>query len=118
MGHQAALDCGLRHSKGDAIISMDADMQHPPEVIPQIVDTYFQGFDMVYAKRAGRGEQPVMKHMGSRILNRFMNVISDYNIDLNSSIFRIFSLFFRAALSSTIDRSLACRKPASMDRMV
>jgi dolichol-phosphate mannosyltransferase len=50
-GHQAALTAGLDASRGDFVISMDADGQHPPELIEQMIGLYEQGFDIVQAQR-------------------------------------------------------------------
>src|SRR3990172_3766166 len=55
-GHQAALSAGLDTSRGDFIISMDADGQHPPEMIPQMIELFEQGYDIVQAQRI-EGEQ-------------------------------------------------------------
>jgi len=50
-GHQGALIAGLEHSRGDVVISMDADLQHPPEMIPQMLREWEQGFEIVYTKK-------------------------------------------------------------------
>ena len=55
-GHQVAVTCGLDHTSGDAVIVMDGDLQDPPEVIPDLVRTWHDGFDVVYAVRKKRKE--------------------------------------------------------------
>ena len=50
-GHQAALTAGLDASQGDFVISLDADGQHPPEMIPQMIELFEQGYDIVQAQR-------------------------------------------------------------------
>jgi glycosyltransferase involved in cell wall biosynthesis len=55
-GHQAAISAALDHVTGDAVVVMDGDLQDIPEVIPQFVEKYQQGYDVVYAKRVRRKE--------------------------------------------------------------
>src|SRR5579872_784962 len=50
-GHQVALTAGLDHALGDAVIMMDSDLQHPPELVPQLVEAWKQGAEVVYAIR-------------------------------------------------------------------
>ena len=51
-GHQIALTCGLDHTTGTAIITMDGDMQHPPSLIPQLISEWEAGFEVVQTVRA------------------------------------------------------------------
>ena len=50
-GHQVAIMAGLQQSKGDVVIMMDADLQHPPQIIPKLIAEYEKGFDIVNTKR-------------------------------------------------------------------
>jgi polyisoprenyl-phosphate glycosyltransferase len=50
-GHQIALSAGLEHARGDAVVSIDGDLQDPPELIPQLVDRWREGSDVVFAIR-------------------------------------------------------------------
>src|SRR5680860_492724 len=50
-GHQAALRAGLISATGDAVISMDADLQHPPELLPKLIAEWRNGYDIVYTRR-------------------------------------------------------------------
>lgn len=68
-GHQAALSAGMDHAVGDAVVVMDADLQHPPEMIPRFVEKWKQGYDLVYAYREG-----VKPRWGYRIINMLMKV--------------------------------------------
>lgn len=68
-GHQAALSAGIDHARGDAVVVMDADLQHPPELVSQFVQKWTEGYDIVYAFREG-----VKPRMGYRIINRLMRV--------------------------------------------
>lgn len=66
-GHQAALTAGIDHAGGQAVIAMDADLQHPPETIPELVAHWQAGYDLVYAYRQG-----VRTRLGYRIINRLV----------------------------------------------
>ncbi|HOW69185.1 MAG TPA: glycosyltransferase family 2 protein [Phycisphaerae bacterium] len=68
-GHQAALSAGIDHARGDAVVVMDADLQHPPELIRRFVERWAEGYDIVYAYREG-----VKPRLGYRIINRLMRV--------------------------------------------
>jgi glycosyltransferase involved in cell wall biosynthesis len=88
-GHHEAFTAGIDHASGECIVMMDGDLQHPPEFIPRLIETYEEGYDMVYAKRTTK--QSFIKDKGSKAINKIINFFSDYPIDLNSSIFRIFN---------------------------
>ncbi|MGW8258130.1 MAG: glycosyltransferase family 2 protein, partial [Thermoguttaceae bacterium] len=62
-GHQAALYAGLAHAKGDALVIMDSDLQDSPEAIPQMIDLWLSGNDVVYAMRRNRKENPLKKFL-------------------------------------------------------
>lgn len=68
-GHQAALTAGIHHADGDAVVVMDADLQHPPELIIEFVAQWREGFDLVYAYREG-----VKPRLGYRIINALMKI--------------------------------------------
>ena len=53
-GHQLAITAGLQYTKGDAVVVMDADLQDPPEVIPQMIEKWHEGYEIVYGKRMQR----------------------------------------------------------------
>ena len=73
-GHQAALLAGLRHSSGQSAIVMDADMQDDPGALPQMVQKWREGFEVVYAVRVGRKEN-VLKRALFFVFYRFLNAI-------------------------------------------
>ncbi|MDB5351663.1 MAG: glycosyl transferase [Planctomycetota bacterium] len=85
-GHQPAISAGLAHARGRSVMVMDGDLQDPPEVIPQFVARWKQGFDVVYAIRRHRKEGAV-KRMGYFVFYRLLNAISDLNIPLDSGDF-------------------------------
>lgn len=68
-GHQAALTAGIEHASGDAVVVLDADLQHPPELIEQFVEKWREGYDLVYAFREG-----VRPRWGYRLINSMMKI--------------------------------------------
>jgi len=76
-GKESAMLAGLKHASGDAIIMMDADLQHPPSIICQLLKGYEEGYDQVIAKRNRAGDSPVRSFLSScfyRIVNHTVDV--------------------------------------------
>jgi len=95
-GHQAALTAGLDHARGDAVMQLDADLQHPPELIPQFVAKWREGFDVVYGYRS-----EARPRWGYRLINRLMQV----SIPPESADFRLMSRRVVDALREMPERS-------------
>jgi polyisoprenyl-phosphate glycosyltransferase len=89
-GHQAAITAALDHVTGDAAVVMDADLQDVPEAIPQFVDKYRQGFDVVYAQRVRRKE-PLPLRICYFVFYRMMANLSDIRLPLDSGDFGLMS---------------------------
>jgi len=75
-GHQAALTAGLDASEGDFVISLDGDGQHPPEMIPQMIQLFEQGYDIVQAQRIEEGQSFSFKQITSSGFYALINNIS------------------------------------------
>ncbi len=90
-GHQMSLVAGIDHCDSDAIIMMDADLQHPPELIPELLDTYEQGNDVVYTIRKEPKDNSAMKRIGSRSFYRLMNILSDIPLAQGEADYRLIS---------------------------
>ena len=75
-GHQAALTAGLDASRGDFVISLDGDGQHPPEMIPQMIQLFEQGYDIVQAQRIESGRGISLKQFTSSGFYALINTIS------------------------------------------
>ncbi len=85
-GHQEALRAGLRHARGDAVIVMDADFEHPPEIIPQLVAAWRNGTKVVTTRRNdGDASLPAMKSVSSRLYYRMLDAIGDVSIEPGSA---------------------------------
>jgi polyisoprenyl-phosphate glycosyltransferase len=90
-GHQAALTAGLEHARGDAVISMDSDLQHPPRVLPQLLEKWRQGHDIVITIRGDDQRLSLFKRLSSKAFYRAMSLLSDTEIRLAASDFRLLS---------------------------
>jgi dolichol-phosphate mannosyltransferase len=89
-GHQAALTAALDHVTGDAAVVMDGDLQDVPEAIPQFVERFQQGYDVVYAQRVRRKE-PWPLRLGYFVFYRMMAKLSDVRLPLDSGDFGLMS---------------------------
>jgi len=75
----------------DTILIMDGDLQHPPSLIPELINKYNEGYDMVSAKRMDTASVSNMKKWSSSLFYRFLNFIADTRIEENVADFRIFN---------------------------
>ena len=89
-GHQPAITAALDHVSGDAVVVMDGDLQDVPEVIPQFVGKFQEGFDVVYAKRVRRKE-PWLLRLCYFVFYRMMARLSDIQLPLDSGDFGLMS---------------------------
>ena len=87
-GHQAALTAGLDASTGDFVITMDGDGQHPPEMIPQMIELFEQGYDIVQAQRIEAGQAFSFKQLTSSGFYTLINTISGTHIEPGAADFR------------------------------
>lgn len=86
-GHEAAMIAGLDYSKGDGIICMDADLQHPPEYIPHILSRFEEGYDVINMVRTRNKTAGLMKNITSFGFYWVINHISDVHFEANASDF-------------------------------
>jgi dolichol-phosphate mannosyltransferase len=84
---------GMAHSRGDVIVYMDADLQDPPEVIPQLVEAWREDAeaDVIYTTRIRRHGEHWLKMLVTKIGYRFINIISDIELQLDSGDFKLLS---------------------------
>ena len=88
-GHQAAVTAGLKHVSGDAIIIIDADLQDPPELIPQMIQLWEQGNEIIYAKRKKRKGESPFKLLSAKLFYQILNALSDTEIPKDTGDFRL-----------------------------
>ncbi|MBO6178584.1 MAG: glycosyltransferase family 2 protein [Selenomonadaceae bacterium] len=88
-GHQLALTCGLDHADADAVITMDGDMQHPPELIPKLLSMWEEGYEIVQTIRETTEGVSFFKKTTSKYYYSLLNAISDVPIQPGGSDFRL-----------------------------
>jgi len=88
-GHQIAITAGIDHAKGDAVIILDADLQDPPEVLPELIDRWKEGYEVVYAVRAEREGESWFKRFTASLFYRLIYRITDVKIPLDAGDFRL-----------------------------
>jgi len=88
-GHQMAFAAGLEHAQGDAVVIMDADLQDPPEVIPDLVGRWREGWEVVYAVRRARYGESAFKLLTAKLFYRLLQRITAVDIPLDTGDFRL-----------------------------
>jgi glycosyltransferase involved in cell wall biosynthesis len=88
-GHQNAVKAGLDFADGNCVISMDGDMQHPPEMIPQLIQKWEEGFDIVYTIRKYSQNISYFKRKTSDFFYHLLSSLSDVELEKGSSDFRL-----------------------------
>lgn len=88
-GKEAAMSAGLRYATGDAVIPIDADLQHPPDIIPQLVDAWQSGVDMVIPIRTDRQNEGPLKRFTSGWFYKLFNVLCSPGIPENAGDYRL-----------------------------
>lgn len=88
-GHQNALRAGLDIATGDAVISMDGDMQHPQELLPEMIEKWQEGYEIVSTLRKDTGESSFLKRTTSRLFYQIMNKLAGVRLHKGSADFRL-----------------------------
>jgi len=88
-GHQLAITAGLEYTKGDAVVVMDADLQDPPEVIPQMIEKWHEGYDIVYGKRMQRDGETLFKKFTAKMFYRTFKRLATIDMPLDTGDFRL-----------------------------
>lgn len=109
-GHEAALRAGLSHARGRAVIVMDADLEHPPAVIPDLVKEWRRGFKIVTAQRVGyQVKVPWLKRATSRLYYRVLDTLGDIHIEPGSANFMLLDRVVVDAVNRIEDQDLFLR---------
>jgi polyisoprenyl-phosphate glycosyltransferase len=90
-GKEIALSAGLDHARGDAVVVIDADLQDPPELIPELVSAWRDGYDVVYATRSAREGESLMKRATAHLFYRAIQGVSRFKIPQDTGDFRLLS---------------------------
>ena len=88
-GHQIAITAGLDHADGDAVVIIDADLQDPPEVIPELLAKWREGFEVVYAVRRSREGETWMKKFLAASFYRVFRALARVNVPMDAGDFRL-----------------------------
>jgi polyisoprenyl-phosphate glycosyltransferase len=103
-GKEAALSAGLDYASGDAVIPIDSDLQDPPELIPELIETWLQGYDVVLAKRTDRSSDSLLKRSTAKMFYWVHNLLSGIKIPENVGDFRIMDRIVIDALKEFPER--------------
>ncbi|MDD3242871.1 MAG: glycosyltransferase family 2 protein [Eubacteriales bacterium] len=104
-GHQAAVSAGLAYATGDAVVIIDADLQDPPELIPDMVALWTQGNDVVYAQRKHRKGETFFKLFTAKMFYRFLRSMTDVNIPADTGDFRLIDRVVKDAFLQMPERN-------------
>jgi dolichol-phosphate mannosyltransferase len=108
-GHQNALKAGLDNAQGDAVISMDADLQHPPALIPEMIRLWQEGNEVVYSIRKDGKELSIFKKTTSKLFYKLVNYLSDTKLEEGTADFRLIDKKVVKALKSFNENNLFYR---------
>jgi glycosyltransferase involved in cell wall biosynthesis len=104
-GKEAALTAGLQAANGDVVVLMDADMQHPPQLVADMVRQWQGGADVVYALRANRDDESLFKQVGTRAFYRLINAKSRFQVPPDAGDFRLMDRAVVEALMALPERN-------------
>jgi dolichol-phosphate mannosyltransferase len=88
-GHQIAITAGMDYARGDAIVIIDADLQDPPELIPQMIAKWKEGYEVVYAKRLKRKGETLFKKWTATVFYRTLRALTEVDIPVDTGDFRL-----------------------------
>lgn len=103
-GHQIAITAGIEHCRGDVVVTIDTDLQDPPEVIADLVRAYLTGFDIVYAVRERRAGESWFKRFTAFAFYRIFNRLSSVRMPADAGDFRLMSRRAVEALNTIKER--------------
>jgi glycosyltransferase involved in cell wall biosynthesis len=104
-GKELAMSAGLKAAQGDCVILMDSDLQHPPEVIPAMIETWRAGYEVVSMRRSKRDAETLTKKLAARVFYFVLNRLSDVRMEPNVSDFRLLGRRAVDALNSMPERN-------------
>lgn len=108
-GHQYALKAGLDYADGDAVISMDADLQHPPRLIPRLIEAWQQGYEIVSTQRRETKDEGWFKKTSSRLFYRFFNFMTGLSLPQGAADFRLLDKRVVESVRAIPERTLFLR---------
>ncbi|CAN5274332.1 glycosyltransferase family 2 protein [soil metagenome] len=103
-GHQSALAAGLDHAVADVVVTMDADLQHPPEVIPTLLQAWQQGYDVVHTRKVATTDLGVVRRFATRLAYRAIRATAEVECVVQASDFRLFDARAQHAIRDLPER--------------
>jgi dolichol-phosphate mannosyltransferase len=88
-GHMAAISAGMENARGQAIFVIDADLQDPPEIFPEMIKKWKEGYHVVYGKRINREGESFFKKITAKMFYRFLNAMTSVDLPLDTGEFRL-----------------------------
>jgi len=90
-GHDECIIAGMKYAKGDAVIIMNTDLQDPPELIPQLIEKWLEGADVVYTVRLSRKGEHIIKVFLTKLAYRFIKAVAEVNLPVEAGDFKLIS---------------------------
>src|SRR4029079_3892507 len=103
-GHQAALAAGLDHAEADVVITMDGDLQHPPELIPVLVDAWRKGYDVVHTRKLSTEGLSPWRKIVTKMAYKAISRVADVEIIPEASDFRLLDRTAQHAVTAMPER--------------
>ena len=104
-GHQTAITAGMDYASGDAVVVIDADLQDPPEVIPQMIAKWREGYDVVYGQRVKRKGETFFKKVTAKVFYRTLRRLTEVDIPVDTGDFRLIDRKVCEALKKVSERN-------------
>lgn len=108
-GHQLAIMAGIDYAKGEAVITMDSDLQHPPELIEQLIEKWHEGYDVVYTCRDRTQDVGFFKNLTSRLFYTIISRLAEVSISPGTADFRLLDRKVVESLRAFGERSIFLR---------
>jgi dolichol-phosphate mannosyltransferase len=104
-GHQGALSAGLDHAVGDLVVTMDADLQHPPELLPVLVEAWRRGYDVVHSRKLSTEGLPLWRRLATKLAYWAIRRVADVEIIPEASDFRLLDRDALRAITALPERN-------------
>jgi polyisoprenyl-phosphate glycosyltransferase len=104
-GQEGALAAGLDHADADLVVTMDADLQHPPELLPTLVEAWRLGYDVVHTRKVSVEGLPLWRRLGTRLAYAAITRVADVEIIPDASDFRLLDRMAVQALTALPERN-------------
>jgi|SRR5215813_11306197 len=108
-GHQLAIIAGIDYARGEAVIMMDSDLQHPPEIIEKLIEKWHEGNDVVYTCRDQTQDASLFKNFTAQCFYMLVNYLAEVNISTGTADFRLLDRRVVESLRTFEERSIFLR---------